>query len=353
MKKWIALLLLLVLLTGCAAPAPEAPEATPPSSSTVPSTGPSATEPSVTEPPATQPPITEPPATQPPATQPPATKPPATQPPATKPPVVEPPFRGSFSVHFIDVGQADCALLECNGEYALIDGGNTDDTELVKDYLEEQGVDELSLVVGTHHHEDHIGGLPGVLNTYPTDTVWSTPATFYNGYVNAFLLSAQNQSQLVYPTPGTTYTLGGATLTLLGPVRSGYDDVNDDSLVIMAQYGTTRFLFTGDMEQIAETDLLDSGADLKADVLKVGHHGSYSSTSYRFLREVAPTYAVISAGSGNEYGHPHDSTLSKLKNADVIIYRTDQMCSIVATSDGTDIKFSWENIYAKPWKPAA
>ena len=348
MKKLLALLLVLALLTGCtAAPAAQLQSTTPSSSTTV--TDPSNPDPSVTEPPAS-----EPPATEPPASEPPATEPPATEPPVADPPVILLPVSGSLTVHFIDVGQADCALLECNGEYALIDGGRTTETAIVTDYLTAQGVDRLSLVVGTHPHEDHIGGLPGVLNQFKADTVWTSATPYYNGYINAFLLAARNNAQeLVYPQVGDTFLLGGAVITMLGPVKTDYEDANDLSLVLMVTYGNTRFLFTGDMEQIAETDLLDSGAVVKADVLKVGHHGSYSSTSYHFLREVAPTYAVISVGSNNEYGHPHDSTVSKLKNADVIIYRTDKMYNIVATSDGTDISFSWDNAYAKPWKPAA
>lgn len=329
MKKVLILLLALLMLIGCAA----AP-ATPIPGDTVPETSTAATEPTQTEPSVTEPP--------------------ATEPPVTKPPVVELPVSGSLSVHFIDVGQADCALLECNGQYALIDGGNTDDTDLVVDYLAAQGVDRLSLVVGTHPHEDHIGGLAGVLDAYEADTVWTSAISYYNGYVNAFLHAAQQHAnELIYPKVGDSFVLGGAVITMLGPVKTDYEDINDVSLVLMVTFGTTRFLFTGDMEQLAETDLLDSGADVKADVLKVGHHGSYSSTSYRFLREVAPTYAVISAGGSNEYGHPHDNTLSKLKNADVTIFRTDQMYNIVATSDGTEISFTWDNAYAKPWKPAA
>lgn len=339
MKRFLSALLILLLLTGCtAAPPAETHSTTSPAPSTQ-TTSPAQTEPSATQPPVTQPPVTEPP---------------VTEPPVTKPPVIDLPVKGSLSVHFIDVGQADCALLECNGEFAMIDGGNTEDTALVTDYLAAQGVDRLSLVVGTHPHEDHIGGLPGVLSAYPTDTVWTSATPYYNGYINAFLYTAEQYAgELVRPQVGDTFQLGGAVITMLGPVKTGYEDANDLSLVLMVSYGDTRFLFTGDMEQLSETDLLDSGADLKADVLKVGHHGSYTSTGYRLLREVAPTYAVISVGSNNEYGHPHEGTLSKLKNADVIIFRTDKMYNIVATSDGKDVSFSWDNIYAKPWMPAA
>ena len=113
-----------------------------------------------------------------------------------------------------------------------------------------------------------------------------------------------------------------------------------------------RFLLTGDMESIAEQELVESGADLKADVLKVGHHGSYSSTSYIFLREVMPTYAVISLALGNEYGHPHDEPMSRLRDAGVTIYQTGKMYNISATTDGTDITFKWDNKYAEPWTPS-
>ena len=155
------------------------------------------------------------------------------------------------------------------------------------------------------------------------------------------------------PEVGEVFELGDATITVLGPVKDKYEDLNDTSIVLMVQYGDIRFLFTGDMEMIAETDLLDSGADVKADVLKVGHHGSYSSTGYRLLREVAPTYAVISVGGNNDYGHPHQEPMSRLRDAEVTIYRTDKMYDIVAVTDGEEIRFSWENTFAKPWQPAA
>jgi competence protein ComEC len=119
----------------------------------------------------------------------------------------------------------------------------------------------------------------------------------------------------------------------------------------MVQHGENRFLFTGDMEELAEHELVEAGVDLKADVLKAGHHGSYSSSSYRFLREVAPTYSVISCGAANDYGHPHEVTLSRLEDADTIIFRTDRMYTVVAESDGTQINMTWGNTFAQPGSP--
>lgn len=252
--------------------------------------------------------------------------------------------QGELKVHFIDVGQADCILLECDEMFALVDGGNAADGMLVVDYLEEQNVQELSLVVGTHPHEDHIGGLAHVMRHFPVKNIWFSARPYTNSIVRSFLNAAQMQRQeVVEAGPGFVFNLGRAVITVLGPVRTDYEDVNDISLVLMVQFGDTRFLLTGDMEQIAEKDLVESGVNLKADVLKVGHHGSYSSTSYRFLREVMPQYGVISCGLNNEYGHPHETPLSRLEQAEVTIYRTDLMGHIVATSDGKNITMTYAN----------
>lgn len=357
MKKLIALLLLLALLTGCAVVPPADTPSTVPSTSeiTEPSqTDPTVTDPTVTEPTATEPSVTQPTVTEPPVTLPPETQPPVTEPPVTEPPVTEPPSSSVFRVHYIDVGNGDCALLECDGQFALIDAGYPESGPAVVDYLAQTGVDKLALMVGTHAHGDHIGGLPDVLKAYSVGEIWSGEISFFNSYINNFQKAARSQGKTIrQPEVGEVFQLGSATITVIGPVKSGYEDLNDTSLVLMVRYGDTRFLFTGDMEQLAETDLLNSGADVKADVLKVGHHGSYSSTGYRFLREVAPTYAVIPVGAGNEYGHPHFEPLSRLKDADVTIFRTDKMYTIVATSDGTDITFTWGNKFAQPWTPAA
>lgn len=262
---------------------------------------------------------------------------------------------GVLIVHFIDVGQADCALLECGGMSMLIDGGNTEDGWDVVEYIENQGIEKLDLVVGTHPHEDHIGGLPAVMDAFPVDTVWSGIIPYNNGTTYAFKDTAFDKNLIIaYPGLGDTYTLGDAQVTVLGPVRSYYEDVNDLSLVLMVEYGDTRFLFTGDMEMLAEDDMLDhwgENYDFTADVLKVGHHGSYSSTGYRLLREVAPTWAVIPCGYQNEYGHPHENTLSRLRDAEVITFRMDLMSTVIALSDGETIAFSWMNSGYEPAIP--
>lgn len=248
----------------------------------------------------------------------------------------------NLTVHFIDVGQADCTLLECDGKFMLIDGGNVEDNRKVVAYLQRHRVSKLDAVVCTHAHEDHVGGLAAVLAVYPVEAVYA-PATTYAAkpFEDFRKYADQQELEIQIPEPGTVITLGSAEITVLGPVKS-YEDVNNTSLVLRAVYGETSFLFTGDMELEAETDLLDQGTDVRADVLHVGHHGSETSTSYRFLYEVEPRFAVISVGEDNSYGHPHEQVLSRLRDAGVTVYRTDDMGTIVAASDGTAISFVYE-----------
>ena len=249
---------------------------------------------------------------------------------------------GSFQIHFIDVGQADAALVICDGHYMLIDGGNAEDSDLVYAYLERHGAKHLDYMVASHAHEDHIGGLSGALNYAAVDTAFC-PVTEYSSKVfqNMVKYLGEQGKSLTVPAPGDKFSLGSAQVEILGPVKE-YDDTNDTSIVLRIDYGETSFLFTGDMETGAERDLLDSGADVRATVLKAGHHGSDTSTSYQFLRAVMPQYNVISVGEGNSYGHPSDEVLSRFRDAGTEVYRTDMQGHIIAKSDGKTVTFTTE-----------
>ncbi|MCI8303184.1 MAG: MBL fold metallo-hydrolase [Lawsonibacter sp.] len=248
----------------------------------------------------------------------------------------------SFAVHFIDVGQADAALVECDGHFMLIDGGNAEDSDLVYAYLERHGAKHLDYMVASHAHEDHIGGLSGALN-YASVDVALCPVTEYSSKVFRDMVKylGEQGKTLTVPEPGDKFSLGSAQVEILGPVME-YDDTNDTSIVLRIDYGRTSFLFTGDMETGAERDLIDSGADLKADVLKSGHHGSDTSSSYVFLREVNPKYTVISVGEGNSYGHPSDEVLSRYRDLGAEVYRTDMQGHVIAESNGDTITFRTE-----------
>ena len=263
----------------------------------------------------------------------------------------------NFQMHFIDVGQALSVLVECDGQFMLYDGGNVDDGSLVVSYLQNQGVEELQYVFCSHAHEDHVGGLAAALAYFPANHVYSPVTEASTACFKNFVKYTQQQGLPVeVPAVGTVWQLGSATIQLLGPVKQ-YDETNDTSLVLRIDYGSTSFLLTGDMESDAERDLVDSGANLKADVLQVGHHGSSTSTSYVFLNAVLPEMGVISCGVNNKYGHPHEETLSILRDAGVDVYRTDLLGTITIGSDGENYTVSSEH-YAtdaelNPTVPAA
>lgn len=250
-----------------------------------------------------------------------------------------------LTVHFIDVGQADCALVQYGDNAILIDGGNVEDSSRVVSYLEKQGITYLDLVVCSHAHEDHAGGLAGVLAVYETGHIWSPTTTYASDCFDHFMHYADQQGiDVQIPVPGDTFAIDNdLSITVLGPTQS-YADTNNTSLVLKLAYRNISFLFTGDMEIQAENDMLDyweGRIDWNVDVLKVGHHGSDTSTGYRFLYETSPAYGIISVGEGNSYGHPHEVPLSRLEDAGVTVYRTDELGTILATTDGENIRFSW------------
>lgn len=248
---------------------------------------------------------------------------------------------GSFTIHFIDVGQADSALVTCDGHSMLIDGGNADDSNLVYSVLQRETDGHLDYVVGTHAHEDHIGGLSGAFEADTADVTFC-PVTEYDSkaFRNFKTRADERGGGITIPAVGDTFTLGEASVTVVA-VNSVPEDTNNTSIVIRIVYGDTSFLFTGDAEQETEEKILESGQDIESTVLKVGHHGSSTSTSQAFLDAVSPTYAVISCGKDNSYGHPHSETLAKLASAGVEVLRTDELGDIYCTSDGSEVTFSY------------
>ena len=241
------------------------------------------------------------------------------------------PDHKSLVVEYLDVGQADSMLLSSNGEYMLIDAGNNEDGDDVVEYLKNAGVSTLKYVVGTHPHEDHIGGMDDVINAFDVQNVLLADATSNTQTYSDVLTALENKSlTAVVPKVGTTFPLGDAKVTVLAAQPA--DDLNNASIVLRATYQNTSFLFMGDAEAEVEEAILQSGADIQSNVLKVGHHGSDTSTTSSFLSAVSPDAAVICCGTGNTYGHPSQTTLNKL--AGIPIWRTDLNGTIYAMTDG-------------------
>lgn len=250
---------------------------------------------------------------------------------------------GDITVHFLDVGQADAALVICDGKTMLIDGGNRDDSSFLYSYLQKQGVAHLDYVVATHAHEDHVGGLPGALNYATVGTVYCPVKDYDSEVFDSFVRYVRKAgSSITVPEHGDSFELGKATVKILA-VNDGAS-VNNTSIVLKISCGTASFLFTGDGEREVEAAILDRGYDVKSTVLKVGHHGSDSSTSYRFLREVMPEYAIISCGQGNKYDHPHGVTLEKLDDAEATVYRTDKKGTVICTVEDGEVAFRFPDI---------
>lgn len=259
--------------------------------------------------------------------------------------------RNALTVHFLDVGQGDAILLVDQNDTMLIDGGTPDKGDDIVRYLKSLGITQLDYVVATHNHNDHAGGLTDVVSQLEVSNLYMTHSQETDASKNLIAAAKNKNIPISTPSPGTTITLGETTITVLGPLRT-HDNVNDDSLILKAVHGSHRFLFTGDMGDEAEHELLANHADLTADVLKVGHHGSYSSTGYQFLKAVNPQYAVISCGANNDYGHPHKEALSRLNDVGSTIFRTDLLGTIIATSEGDQLTFNKTGIIpSQPYQP--
>lgn len=242
-----------------------------------------------------------------------------------------------LQIWFLDVGQADSILIQNGDANMLIDAGNNEDGKKLVSYFQSLGIESFQYVIGTHAHEDHIGGMDDIIDNFNIDTFYmpdaiTTTATFES------VLDSLEAKNIAFQTPSidSIFKLGNATIDVLY-VGTDDSDLNNTSIVLKLTYGNTSILFMGDAEKEVETTI--EKKDISADVLKVGHHGSNTSSSKTFLEKVNPSYAIISVGTGNSYGHPSNTTIQNLENQNIQIYRTDENGTIIMTSDGTDITF--------------
>lgn len=247
-----------------------------------------------------------------------------------------------LNVHFIDVGQGDSILLESGGTFVLIDAGEKEYSTKVCDYIRSLGTDTLDYVICTHPHSDHCGGLAQVINEFNCNNFITTESDQQTKtFRNVLIAVEDNNTNYIDAQFSATYSFGDSHFEIMGPYSNEYEEYNNYSVVVKAVCGNTSFLFTGDAETLVEREMLSHNADLKADVLKVSHHGSTTSSSDEFLDAVDPEYAVISCGKNNDYGHPRKKTLNKLSKRNIEIYRTDTHGTIVAHSDKNDITFEF------------
>ena len=248
------------------------------------------------------------------------------------------PFAGA-EVHFIDVGQGDSTLLLQGSSAVLIDGGESGNGDMLVEYLLSHGVEKLDLLVATHDHSDHTGGLAKVLETFSVaeTMLFTDPAEEPDAADQIFQQALEeNGTKTFFLSPGNAFSIAEMKLTVLAPYFAKEDE-NEESIVLRVEYGTTSFLFTGDATADTEKTLLGADLSLDCDVLKVGHHGSATSSTQRFLHAVTPAYAVISCGADNPYGHPAGETLTRLQQSQCEVFRTDRDGTVVLCSDGTAI----------------
>lgn len=253
-----------------------------------------------------------------------------------------------LEVHFLDVGQGDSTLVMCGESAMLIDAADDSKGTAIQNYLQRQGIKKLDYLILTHPDADHIGAAPVIITKFDVETVLMSNFEKDNKTYQK-LIQALDNKHIKYSTPkvGTTYALEDSTFEIIAPNKE-YLNPNDSSIGLILEAGETSFIFTGDAEEAAEEDIIDNGIDLKADVYHAGHHGSDSSSSIPFLDAVKPTYAVISCGEGNSYGHPRSETLNNFRAKGIKVFRTDEQGTIVATSNGENI--TWNCSPSVSWK---
>ena len=243
-------------------------------------------------------------------------------------------------VHFIDVGQGDSVLIRCGDKNMLIDGATDYGGDAVISYIEKQGIKTLDIIVATHPHDDHIGGLDEVIEMFGVDKIYMPDAYAATDTFTEFL-DAADKATVVFPESGDTFSLGDADFTVIGPNNTVYNNLNNYSLCLRMTYGLNSFVFTGDAEAMAEREMISKGYELMSDVLKAGHHGSKTASCEEFTEAVHPAISVVSVGEGNSYGLPDEEALERLGKYSRI-YRTDVNGNIVVVSDGENLEVHYD-----------
>mgnify|MGYP003289139279 CR=1 FL=1 len=255
-------------------------------------------------------------------------------------------IEGQLVVHMIDVGQADCFLLVQDGVTALVDCGTRSTGKDAVAYLQELGVTNLDYVIGTHPHDDHMGGMYDVITNFEVGTVIipdsSEGEITANWYIKLISELSTGNYTVDYPEKGDVIPLGDATMQVLSAETDVGGNTNNYSIVLKVSFGQMDMIMTGDAETEIEEMILESGADIDAEILKVGHHGSDTSSSEAFLDAVSPEYGLISCKVGNKYEHPIKSTMEELEERKVEIYRTDECGSVIMTVTTDDVTFNCE-----------
>lgn len=246
-----------------------------------------------------------------------------------------------LSVTYLDVGQGNAVLVRQGDQAMLIDGGPRESSSFVVSYLEQQGIQKLDYVLISHFDEDHLAGAIGALYKFPVETLitadYETDSSIYDSYKEAV---EEKGYVPVHPSLGDTFSLGSGSFRIISPVSYGHEDENQDSVGIILENGSDRFFIGGDIGLEGEKEILEAGVDIQADVMLMNHHGSH--VSREFFQAVNPSWAVISCGAGNSYGHPRQDTVELIQEFQVPLFRTDKQGTITAVSHGQGITFDQE-----------
>lgn len=257
------------------------------------------------------------------------------------------PSDDTVQFHFIDVGQGDCIFIQNGDKTVLIDAGTYESGHKIYKYLTDRGIKKLDYFIITHPHDDHVGGAENIARGLKIDTLFLNSGLDYNSYSYEKFIDVLIEKDITPSNPDldTVYEIGGMKLKFLSPHKN-FGDENENSFVTLIEFGEVKALFTGDIEKTAETDILSRITDISADILKVAHHGSRTSSSQHFINAVYPSVAVIQSEKGNNYGHPHDEALERLERVGCKILRTDEEGTIVLSTDGKTLRRSTGEEYS-------